>query len=496
MATLPEEILEKIIDLALPDCASIVRNGRGAGGHRALFLVSKQFHRITEPILYERPLRLYGTHDEHACGGMFRHSFWDWRDQYCTAPLSRFNKLELHFHPELSFLDLGVLWEDVVKHMDHRTLMQGIYAETNKLSQVMLECGIPKLVEDGRMTVTIKFHDACPFHDPVSHADPEKTPSYRIPLWDRDHVSAILFEFRWLLQPIKTVPGIHQIISFPHLAWAVATSRDYTGRQLEPNFVLLAALRNWWNPDKYTQTIPEDYQDFYNFLPFNDSTERWIDSFDEPGYSSYSISPRGVLQKLEPDDLRDWREDLDFCNFRMLKWNWGCETIDHELVVVEDVWQVLYRQLDNLDALEDDSAGPRKWRLMLTHARIIAFNDIFREFSDELKCFRSPPREGRKPVTSIKEWKCNLHAQLGRLKTVGLWDGTWRTLYKFPGHRLVRSDEQLGKFWCQCGKKVDVDIGQSMKWQARQGLDEKELERLLERRRWIDGEKPELLRTA
>lgn len=106
----------------------------GTARASAVFRVSKQFHHIAHTIYYSRPPRIHVTGDRHVCELMCRPTFWTKGDGSSRLPLIRFETIELHLHPEISFLHYDCDTREVIEHMTSNHHSQGILAEARMLA--------------------------------------------------------------------------------------------------------------------------------------------------------------------------------------------------------------------------------------------------------------------------------------------------------------------------------------------------------------------------
>ena len=475
MEGLPEEILKRVIEYALPLSASVMRNGRCVGGHQPLFNVSKQFYRIAQSIFYSRPLLHYITHAYDACDAQFQRSLWL---TSVWPPWEQFSKIKIHFHPEISFLTLNRHEKDVLRQMDHYSLpgrSRGIWGEACQLARFMHLAGLPQLVRDRKLDIKIKFHDTCPFHDRITHADTENTPPHHIPLWDRDHVQQISREFQWLVDPIESLLELRQLVTFPHIACAAPYSKGhFDNMQLGADFIFNLTLLNMWaGAGEGGKAIASQAdRTFSDDQGYNSSLKGFVDSFDAPGYSSYSINPGGDVHQLKPNNVRNMKYFQGVWHMHMYKWNWGTYKWDHDFNVVETVLMELKEQLDDIvDGLPRSQSHGR--RAMVLHARTEAFSEIFAAISREWDSWHGV--QGRDtPVRDDTKTRKGVRAQLKRLKSLGLWDGKWEDLNNASCH-VVKADADLGRFWCKCGKEINLDVREVVSWKARNGIGHEEL---------------------
>ena len=473
MNRLPEEIIEYIIGYAVPDKASIVRNGRCFGGHQHLFCVSKQFHRIAATIYYCRPLRIYVTHGRYVCGPMCRPTFqWiDSDDDHCRLPLRRFKVIELYFHPEISFIDLHHDTTEVIQQMTKNDKWDGIYTESSKLSKAMKRLRLPGLVNEGLIQITIKFLEACPFHDPVSYANSEKLPSHHIPLWDVENVWRILEEFRWLLRSIRSLDELPNVATLPNIAWTAPYHRgDFSGADFGPDFLSNLTLVDIWDGSNFDHDVHAAQAWSRMRATWGQEhrydLETWLARFNDPKYASYNISPRGKMLPLDPYPTPMIVNDYNTRARQIGRlWWYGGEEMIHKERLIESILSKMRQLLDCAVSSKD------KFQLLVADARMQVFPPVLAEVLAEIANLQR--RSYWRPFF-INQARDKIRVQLKNLKRLGLWDGKWKDLNE-GDHVVAKSDEELEHFWCRCGKAISLDLEEIVAWGGKQGIDVEEL---------------------
>ena len=190
-APLPEEILERIIDLAIPQSVSTIRCGRGTCGHQSFFRASKQMSRIANDIYFRRPVKVYVTDPSYICDKSY--SGYSWWSRCCQPiPWASFTRINIHVHPELSFLSLHHTDQDVTVSRG-----PGILDNVQSLAEALKFSSARQMISKGWIDLTIQIHNACPSHDPVSYADLSSLPAHHVPIWEYNKVDCVIAQFAW-----------------------------------------------------------------------------------------------------------------------------------------------------------------------------------------------------------------------------------------------------------------------------------------------------------
>ena len=347
MEDLPEEVLTAIIGLALRG-ATRVRSGKALDRPTSLLRVNKKFNRIADPIFYNQPLCLYSTQAKQMCGQgeptypskddvpISEHasrssaSAMSYRSTISNAsPLQRwgsgsrspnwhrYQNIQLHFHPEHSFLrfphcDGGIF------HPQHGLSHEDCHNDAQVISTLMKASGVPGLVRTGAIEIRIEFHDNCPFHDPDSYVDSEGPPRWHVPMWSVLQVAKILGRLRWVLGVDSPISKASRLVTLPQLPWAAQNIKgDFSNIQLDTDFTSILVLSYYGREGHYFEETNSSSREvenrYFNTSSYNVYLGDWVDSFEDQRCSSYSISPQGKVSRRDQVDVDLLMQDHGNC---------------------------------------------------------------------------------------------------------------------------------------------------------------------------------------
>ena len=194
--SLPDELLGRIVDYALPqDASSVDCLGRVAADPTPLLYTNRKFHCLTREVYYQkRPLQLLISATTSPCSHKSGRSQAKSTEletstpartghgQHHKVPWPFFKKVNIHLYPDVSYLDLQTSIPDVIQHM--RQLEDHLYDILSPYNEHRFS---------KRNQLTLTFHESCPFHQTTLSMPRNAT---TLPYWSLGSVGRTLGQFR------------------------------------------------------------------------------------------------------------------------------------------------------------------------------------------------------------------------------------------------------------------------------------------------------------